>query len=240
MPLDIEKLNIDSEIRDYQLSKVEQEFSKKSSTYILGDITAPEDKDLQILLEEYSNIIFDNIIDALFANLYVEYSSRLTSAAGKAYISNHGAIIRISKMMIFETFDQLERDIYVNGIKCRTRLHSLMRVLEHELVHVLEYYAFGKTSCKRDRFRKMAQYLFGHTETTHRLGTMYEIAYQNKKVKPGSKVEFTYRGKRLEGIVSKITKRATVMSPDKLGQYIDQEKKRYSKFYVPIERLDIL
>jgi hypothetical protein len=57
----------------------------------------------------------------------------------------------------------------VCGLKCATRFEVLSRLLEHELVHVLELIVFGNSDCSSDLFRWLARTMFGHTESTHSL-----------------------------------------------------------------------
>ena len=56
------------------------------------------------------------------------------------------------------------------------------------------------------------------------------------RIKPGDRVVFSLKGTRYAGLVTRITKRATVLVEDKQGtRYSDGRS--YTKFYVPLHFL---
>ena len=113
----------------------------------------------------------------------------------------------------------------------------MLLVFEHELCHVLEFLLFNKSSCKGKRFKTMANNAFGHTDSYHRLSTNRQIAAREFGFKMGDTVTFEFKERRLTGFLNNINKRATVLVPDKKGSLIDRKGIRYSKYYVPLAKL---
>ena len=112
-----------------------------------------------------------------------------------------------------------------------------MRILEHEIIHLIEFMVFNKSSCAKPQFKLICSNIFGHKAVKHQLITRAEIAQVEHNLKIGDRVEFEFEGKIQRGFVNRITKRATVMVPDRAGNFIDSKGKRYLKFYIPVELL---
>ncbi|MBI2481332.1 MAG: hypothetical protein HYV60_22635, partial [Planctomycetia bacterium] len=168
---------------------------------------------------------------------------RMTQAAGKATRVQHRDRhtkevgteyeIAVSTTLLFQTFHDVDRPIVMSGIECRDRLEALQRILEHELVHLIEFIIWQQSSCSAARFQSIANRYFGHTEHTHQLITPRERAFAKFGVRAGSRVSFRVDGQHYVGVVNRITKRATVLVEDSHGiRYTDG--KRYTKFYVPV------
>jgi hypothetical protein len=170
----------------------------------------------------------------------------MTSAGGKALhypprgrrrLSTYE--IAVSTHLLFANFRDGHEGAEVNGCRCRDRLEALLRVFEHELVHLVELLVAGKSSCRAAPFRDLAGRLFGHTGVTHRLVTVREKALAERGLKVGDRVAFSVDGARQAGFVNRITKRATVLVENPTGaRYSDG--KSYLKFYVPLARLEKL
>lgn len=92
-----------------------------------------------------------------------------------------------------------------------------MRILEHEIIHLLEMIIFKNSSCKNKRFKTIVKNIFGHSDVTHQLVTQKEVANKKMNLKIGDRVTFEFDGKRYFGFITNITKRATVMVRDKKG-----------------------
>ena len=128
-------------------------------------------------------------------------------------------------------------DITASGIVCRDRLDALQRVMEHEIVHLVEMLLWDESSCSRSRFHSITRRFFGHTENKHKLITPREKAQVRFGIEPGMKVRFRHDGIEHRGIVNRVNKRATVLVEDRRGvPYSDG--KRYAKFYVPVQLLE--
>ncbi len=60
---------------------------------------------------------------------------------------------------------------------------------------------------------------------------------ENSNITLGSTVTFKYNGFLLKGILYKINKNAVVMVSDNKGMYSDKCNNRYSKYYVPLDKI---
>ncbi len=173
-------------------------------------------------------------------------SRRMTQAAGKVTrrqsrerITKNVRTeyeITISTTLLFQTFDDIDRSILMSGLPCHDRLEALQRILEHEMIHLIEFLIWTKSSCSAPRFQGITHRLFGHTEHQHQLITPRERALTKYGIRAGSRVEFRLDGQHYTGLVNRVTKRATVLVEDPRGRpYTDG--KRYAKFYVPVTML---
>lgn len=206
--------------------------------------------DLLLLYRLYDQLFFAGALQPLVMEktgrpLALKVSGAMTSSGGRTLRIRHrdrGGInhtryeIAISARLLFNSFKDNDRPIHVSGQLCADRLDAMMRIMEHELVHLIEMLIFGDSSCKRTRFLTIADRLFGHSHTHHRLITPRERAAAEHQLQVGDEVEFTFEGKTLRGRLNRITTRATVLVPDEGGQrYTDG--KHYSRYYVPLGRL---
>lgn len=201
--------------------------------------------DLRLLYELYDETYFGGEIARLVPSSKISFrlSRRMTRAGGKTTrwtrISGVTYEIAISTTLLFQSFNDPERAITVTGLECEHRLDALMRVMEHELVHLAEMLVWSDSNCSLFRFQDIASRMFGHTDHRHDLMTPSESASTNYGIRPGVRVRFDHDGHRVEGIVNRITKRATVLVQHPDGQpYSDG--RRYQKFYVPIQKLEPL
>lgn len=201
--------------------------------------------DLKTLFEHYDRSFFDGLLrqQAQHPRLTFRLSRRMTSTGGKTVVkrlrgrSELDFEIAVSTTLLFETFRDDAREVSVGGVPCRDRLDALQRILEHELVHLIEVWLWQGTSCAKPRFQGIARRLFGHEEHTHRLVTPRERATTRLGLTPGREVSFMFEGKRTRGIINRVTRRATVLVPDPEGdRYSDG--KRYLKYYVPLDALE--
>lgn len=178
----------------------------------------------------------------------IRVSNRMTRAAGKTTcrmerssqltMRRAAAIeITLSRPLLSVPVDP-ERGALVSGRVCRDRLDTLLRVFEHELVHVLLFCIGADARCSQPWFRHIATGLFGHRDTKHHLVRSPPApAPGAPPIRPGDRVRFRHDGQVHEGIVNRITKRATVLVEDPRGaQYSDGV--RYLKFYVPLPLLE--
>ena len=226
--------------------EVRRELLQKSPHLSGGHITRIFQSDLKLLFELYDRIFFRNYFrDHFTGQLLFSLSTRMTRNAGMTvYPRNLSSLspqeerydLRISLVLLF-SYEKLERDKVVNGIKTRDSLEALQLVFEHELCHLIELHCFKESSCRQERFQSLAFNLFGHTESCHRLPLMPEIATAKYGLSVGDRVSFQAEGKIYDGIICRITRRATVMVPDASGAYQDRAGTRYCKFYVPLAML---
>lgn len=202
--------------------------------------------DLRLLFELYDEHFFDGALQSSLPPSPISFrlSRRMTRAGGKTtrFLNRRaGAIpryeIAVSTTLLFESFRNPERGITVTGLECTSRLEALMRIMEHELVHLTEMILWEQSSCARERFQGIASRLFGHTDHRHDLTTPTETAATEFGIRTGSRVRFDYDGHSYEGFVNRITKRATVLVEHPDGQRFS-DGHRYVKFYIPVRDLE--
>lgn len=238
------KYDIDT-INDKRIT-VKKLLFEKSNYIDSDDFTKISENDLYILYNLYDEIFLDYWFKKNFkGNIKFKLSRQLTRAAGNTTTKRNIAELRPEDIE-FEVkislnhlmnFSKIDRKKYVGGIEAQSVLDSLMLVLEHELCHVIEFIVCHKSSCSKKPFKDLIYNLFGQTESIHKLVTSNEVNAYEYGLKPGDNVKFQYNNKTINGFIQKINKRATIMSPDKQGNYADKLGRRYKKFYVPLECL---
>ncbi len=204
--------------------------------------------DLQLMADEYDRLFFDGhcLTLARHFGMKFRWSKRMTSTGGKTvrttHLDKHNRTLQtryeivLSATLLFQTFNDLQRPIRVTGVLCTNRLQAMQRILEHELIHLVEMLIWEDSCCADPRFQSIAGRLFGHTEHKHDLITQQERADRKFNVRVGSSVSFQHEGMRYVGTVNRITRRATILVPDATGQLYD-DGRRYRKYYVPISHL---
>jgi hypothetical protein len=204
--------------------------------------------DLQGMAERYDQLFFDGHCLALARHhgMQFRWSKRMTSTGGKTVRTiqtdrrsgvqkTHYEIV-LSTPLLFQTFGDLQRPIRVTGLLCTNRLQAMQRILEHEMIHLVEMLVWDDSCCAAPRFQSIAGRLFGHTEHKHDLITQQERAARKFNIRVGSRVVFQHEGNLHTGTVNRITRRATVLVVDPGGQLYD-DGQRYRKYYVPLSHL---
>jgi hypothetical protein len=213
----------------------------ESETLCPGNDATVRGSDLRLLFALYDEYFLNGVFGGTCPErVGFRISNRMTRSAGMVtYRDRNGPYtVSLSGTLLLEAFTGPDDSVLVNGLVCRDRLEATMRVLEHEIVHLLELVAFGTTSCARARFRRLSRGLFGHTDVTHGLANPGRRHCERCEVKPGDIVRFRHRGRVLWGTVSRVTKRATVMVSHPRGTHLAGTGDRYSKFYVPLRCLE--
>jgi hypothetical protein len=228
-------------------SRVFKVLVESSSNIKSGKIEAISTGDLQLLYQLYDQVFLNNWFNTNYrGKLKFALSRRMTRSAGLTkFPKDKGRVkpenltieIRIGVDFLFQ-YDMAEGDKTVGGITTSNSLEALLLVFEHELCHAIEYICFGTTNCSGDRFKSLVGRLFGHTGKFHNLPTNRQIASQKLDLKPGDRVSFSFKDNKLQGILYRINKRATVMVRDKQGQFADKQGNRYAKYYVPLDMLE--
>ncbi len=218
----------------------------KTSPYLKkGNFTSFHPDDLRRLFVSYDEHFFEGECRKTLGKIPLSFriSPRMTSAGGKTtwMRSREGQVrfeITVSSTLLLRTFDDSDhRPITVSGILCHDRLQALQRVMEHEIVHLIEMLLWNDSNCRASRFQSIASRHFQHREHTHRLITPREQALVRFGIRPGTRVRFRFEGTQYVGIVNRITKRATVLVPSARGvQYSDGQ--RYETYYVPLPMLE--
>ena len=212
-----------------------------------GNVQAIHPEDLQALFDEYDSGFFAGEVVKAVGKipLHFRLSRRLTSAAGKTtQRKNRKALgspvidyeISISTTLLFQTFHDVDRLVTATGVLCHDRLQALQRIFEHELLHLVEMLVWDHSNCAASRFQTIANGFFGHRAHTHQLITQRERALRKFGLRVGDRVAFRFDGKHYEGIVNRVTRRATVLVEDPKGVRYTNGK-RYAKFYIPLDHL---
>ena len=223
-----------------------------SSRYIDNPkFTAMCDEDLAFLFAQYDQTFFggtcQRTLREMGSPLEFRVSPRMTRAGGKTtrFVERVARgispvprfEIAVSSTLLFQTFADVKRPIKVTGLTCHNRLDALLRVFEHELIHLVEMLLWQASCCAAPRFRGITGRFFGHTESTHQLITPDERAREKFGIRPGDRVKFVLEGSPYVGVVNRVTKRATVLVEDTRGvRYSDG--RCYAKFYVPVGMLE--
>ncbi len=199
------------------------------------------EEDLYLLFELYDEIFLCGWFKQKFRRkINFKLSRQLTRSAGNTRTRKNISAIKPEEVE-FEVkislnhlmnFNKAERIKYVGGIEAASVLDSLMLVFEHELCHVIEFLVRHKSSCSKKPFMDLINNIFGHTEHTHKLVGSGEANISEYGLRPGDSVKFKYGSSTMEGFIQKMNKKATVMCPDKHGNYIDKSGRRYVKFCV--------
>lgn len=194
------------------------------------------------MLRLYDELFFSCFLSRFYVQIDVTLSSRLTSSAGKFIYSLRRRLKKNERVEIRMSSDFLQRldqgPFDLNGLSAATPQEAFLIVFEHELCHAIEYAIYGETGHSR-RFLALANGLFGHTATRHSLPTRKQEAAEYGLV-VGCRAAFLYQGASLCGRVTYVGKTATVMVPDKCGNYSDRAGVRYTKYRVPLGKLSLV
>ncbi len=225
----------------------------RSKLLASGNFEAIGHEDLKRLLKLYDDLFFGGLLvkmvhDDGAGEVELRLSARLTRAAGKTIlrrkqertifgsrIHTHYEIA-VSTLLLFQSFDGEARSVTIGGLPCLDRLEALQRIFEHELIHLAEFLAWGKSSCSADNFKGLSGQIFGHAGVHHDLITPREIAADRHGVRLGDLVHFEIEGKQITGRVNRITKRATILVNHPDGRPFS-DGHRYHTYYVPLAML---
>lgn len=222
---------------------------KQSRAIGTGNFARIHETDLEMLFECYDDRFFEGAIKRHLKQigqpLRFRLSGKMTRAGGKTTreemwngkkLLNRKYEIAISTTLLFQTFKDNQQSVLVTGMRCTDRLQALQRIMEHEIIHLVEMMVWYHSDCMRKRFKSITQRLFGHLESNHQLTTVDERALAEFGIKVGDRVRFVHEGQSLSGFVNRITKRATVLVNHPKGELFS-DGQRYIRFYVPIQNL---
>lgn len=196
---------------------------------------------LRVLFELYNSNFLSNYFNEDFIkNISFSLSNKMTKAAGKTIYKRSSISesfeIKLS-LSFLKNYNKTNREKIVSGIVTKDVIEAMMIVFEHEICHLIEFHKYKRSSCKTARFRSLSRDLFGHSDIYHRLPTDSEIFMEKSNITLGSTVTFKHNGFLLKGILYKINKNAVVMVSDNKGMFSDKYNNRYSKYYVPLDKI---
>ncbi|WP_338813815.1 SprT-like domain-containing protein [Bernardetia sp. Wsw4-3y2] len=230
-----------------RFEKVRQQVFIQSKQIKTDNFQVVSNNDVKLIFELYDIHFFDNYFkeSKIVDRMAFDFSKKMTSAGGKLMyykVTKQNPIqfrMRISAYLIFNSFKKQTDNKTINlaGFETKNRLEALMHVIEHEIIHLIEFIAFNDSSCKKDNFKKLANSIFGHTAFTHQLLTGKMEALKEYDLRVNDWVKFTFDGKTYTGVIHRITKRATVMALDKNGEYKDNKGNRFKKYYILLKYL---
>jgi hypothetical protein len=232
------------------------EFQKSIAKTVLDTSKSMENRnfqrvskqDLERMAEAYDQLFFEGLCLPLARSYGLSFrlSSRMTRAGGKTTRTIYRGTrskpsrthyeIALSTSLLFQSFRKPNDTIRVCGYDCIDRLTAMQRIVEHEMIHLCEMLAWISSDCSAGRFQSIARNMFGHTEHRHELITQQERAAKEFNIRSGSRVAFQFEGQILQGVVNRITRRATILVEDPKGERYSNGK-RYLKYYVPIHHL---
>lgn len=234
--------------RQKLFQEIGQQVLSRSRVMQSPNFTVTNAADLQRMAEQYDRLFLEDhcLTIARHFGMQFRWSKRMTSTGGKTVRTTHfdraSGIQRtryeivLSAPLLFQTFGDLQRPIRVTGVLCTDRLQAMQRILEHEMIHLVEMLIWNDSCCAAQRFQSITGRLFGHTEHKHDLITQQERAARKFNIRVGSRVSFHHEGKRYIGTVNRITRRATVLVADASGTLYN-DGGRYRKYYVPLSHL---
>jgi hypothetical protein len=240
------KINFNSVEINERREKVRERITVSSNNIKNGTITKVSEEDLKIIFNHYDTYFLNNYFgDNFIGNIKFSFSKRMTRSAGLTIVPKNIAYLKQSEetyeirmgINFFLRYYDTVGEKKVNGLVTNDALHALQLVFEHELCHVIEFYVFKNSNCKKQRFQYISKNIFGHEGVYHGLPTNSEIAKEKYGIKIGDKVCFSYENKEFQGFISAIKKRATVMVLDKAGKYVDGKGNKYSKWYVALKAI---
>ena len=213
-----------------------------------GNFRDVSNSDLGLLFQITDEQFFDGQISRVCEQratrpLSFRLSTRMTTSGGTTTMNQFGSRrrrsiefeIAIATTPLFGTFQEQSTAI-VSGVQCHDRLEALQRIMEHEMVHLVEMLLWNDSNCSANPFKKIVRRLFGHTASNHQLLTPRDLASQKLGIAPGDHVVFSVNGQPTKGYVNRITKRATILVKNSRGTLYSDGCK-YQKFYVPLQRL---
>jgi len=234
--------------REAAQASISQYMLTNSESMSSGNFGKISGSDLGLLFHVTDEYFFEGTVNRLCEQqadrpLSFRLSTRMTSAGGMTTMQTsrdrrnptREFEIAVATTPLFATFKD-EPTAIVSGIVCRNRLQALQRIMEHEMIHLVEMLLWNDSNCAAKPFKRIVKRFFGHTESNHQLLTPRDLAKKRLGISQGDLVTFSNQGQNLTGHVNRITKRATVLVASSKGSMYDDGCK-YVKYYVPLNRL---
>lgn len=223
----------------YSNNKMENLENKKKIVYntLLDEVFGTENfetintKQIQQTFNVFDKIYFNNYITRNIGNgvMIFEASDKLSKSAGQCvYIKNNKQckyILTISSKVLMNLFSNEEKSFSAGGIECKNRLECFILVFEHELIHLIIYFAcfeLGEGKEKHTKtFKKMLYNIFGHTTYKHQflLGDLERLKtrlnYLRNTIELGTIVTFKTKKGILRGHVIRINIKTYIVKSKK-------------------------
>lgn len=245
IPLDRDAPSTEAVVR-----RIREEFIRATPHLEPGSVFGATPYDLVRLFTLYDEHAFGGHLARRSAELghgatRLAFNGRLTASSGRTgrFVWREGPSpsaptrtayrIEISTPLVVDSFVEGAREVHSGGIVCKDQLDAVQRVLEHEMVHLLELLARGHSDCAAPNFLWLVSRLFGHTAAGHGLVTPRERARQSG-LRVGDRVAFEHDGVRHDGWIASIRRRATVLVEQPGAEYA---LPRVRKFHVPLGML---
>ena len=232
-------------------NQIYQHMIANSELITRPNFTSISPADLGLLFQINDELFFDGLVGRLCEQkaerpLSFRLSTRMTNAGGTTTMFRSGSRrkpkfeyeITIATTPLFGTFSKQTGtgSSVVGGLPCGDRVEALQRIMEHEMIHLIEMLIWDDSNCQARPFKQIVKRFFGHTESNHQLLRPKDIARQQLGIGVGDTVSFDHQGNQLTGTINRITKRATILVADPNGvQYTDGNS--YQTYYVPLGRL---
>src|SRR3989442_8731025 len=153
-----------------------------------SNFTAIAAEDVERLYRLYDETFFNGLFQRLLSQdgeggLTFRVSSRMSSAGGKTIRAERRVPAKegvktvfayelaVSARLLFQTFQGEERAVIAAGLPCADRLEALQRIVEHEMVHLLELLVWRGASCDRARVPRLGRNPFAPPPVRHQPGT---------------------------------------------------------------------
>lgn len=159
---------------------------KKYNNEILKNIEINfENDELKYITDMINFLYFNNFFN--LNNFKFCYSSKLKKSGGNYSYKSNIHIIKISKTIIQDTFNNEEKFYKINGIYCYSKKECILNILQHEFVHFL-IHCHGIIETHGYYFKKWSKNIFGHTEYKHNIliGCYSNIIEKLKNFETGS------------------------------------------------------
>ena len=231
--------------------EIYQHIIANSESITRANFTSISAADLGLLFQINDELFFDGMVGRVCEEkaerpLSFRLSTRMTNAGGTTTMFRSGSRrkpkfeyeIAIATTPLFGTFSKQTgtKSSVVGGLPCQDRVQALQRIMEHEMIHLVEMLIWDDSNCQARPFKQIIKRFFGHTESNHQLLRPKDIARQKLGIGVGDTVSFEHHGHQLTGMINRITKRATILVADPNGVQYD-DGKNYLTYYVPLGRL---
>ncbi|HHN81374.1 MAG TPA: hypothetical protein ENN11_01980 [Methanomicrobia archaeon] len=169
-------------------ARIVERMRGSGSAFSAGRAEALAVRDVQDMFFLYDEVFFEGMLGKrLEGGLAYRLSNRMTRTGGKVqYDRREGTyVLALSYPLVVYPFDGKASGVDVNGIPCSSSMEVMMGIMEHEIIHIIEFELHGRSSCGKRPFKTMARNIFGHTGTKHSLSTTH--SHGTRTLRPGSR-----------------------------------------------------